>query len=84
MKIIKSDVDGYISDIQYSYDVPLYIYSTDTSDGVTQLNPSSIMENMYGMSVSGDSMMSAGIQNTSVWSRLFDNRQMLDEQYDLL
>lgn len=80
----KSDVDGYISDIQYSYDVPLYIYSTDTSDGVTQLNPSSIMENMYGMSVSGDGMMSAGMQNTSVWSRLFDNRQMLDEQYDLI
>lgn len=80
----KSDVDGYISDIQYSYDVPLYIYSTDTSDGVTQLNPSSVVENMYGMSVSGDGMMSAGMQNTSVWSRLFDNRQMLDEQYDLI
>lgn len=80
----KSDVDGYISDIQYSYDVQLYIYSTDTSDGVTQLNPSSVMENMYGMSVSGDGMMSAGMQNTSVWSRLFDNRQMLDEQYDLI
>lgn len=80
----KSDVDGYISDIQYSYDVPLYIYSTDTSDGVTQLNPSSVMENMYGMSVSGDGMMSAGMQNTSVWSRLFDNRQMIDEQYDLI
>ena len=80
----KSDVDGYISDIQYSYDVPLYIYSTDTSDGVTQLNPSSVMENMYGMSVSCDGMMSAGMQNTSVWSRLFDNRQMLDEQYDLI
>lgn len=80
----KSDVDGYISDIQYSYDVPLYIYSTDTSYGVTQLNPSSVMENMYGMSVSGDGMMSAGMQNTSVWSRLFDNRQMLDEQYDLI
>lgn len=80
----KCDVDGYISDIQYSYDVPLYIYSTDTSDGVTQLNPSSVMENMYGMSVSGDVMMSAGMQNTSVWSRLFDNRQMLDEQYDLI
>lgn len=80
----KSDVDGYISDIQYSYDVPLYIYSTDTSDGVTQLNPSSVMENMYGVSVSGDGMMSAGMQNTSVWSRLFDNRQMLDEQYDLI
>lgn len=80
----KCDVDGYISDIQYSYDVPLYIYSTDTSDGVTQLNPSSVMENMYGMSVSSDGMMSAGMQNTSVWSRLFDNRQMLDEQYDLI
>lgn len=80
----KCDVDGYISDIQYSYDVPLYIYSTDTSDGVTQLNPSSVMENMYGMSVSGDGMMSAGMQNTSVWSRLFDNRQMLDEQYNLI
>jgi putative ABC transport system permease protein len=32
----------------YGYDVPLHIYSTDTVDGVTQLNPSRMFEGMAG------------------------------------
>lgn len=78
------EVNSLISDIQYSYDVPLYIYSSDTSDGAVQLNPSTIMENMYGVSASNGGMMSASMQNTSVWSQLLGNREVLDEQYDLL
>ena len=78
------EVNGLISDIQYSYDVPLYIYLPDTSDGAVQLNPSTIMENMYGVSASDGGMMSAGMQNTSVWSQLLGNREVLEEQYDLL
>lgn len=78
------EVDGLISDIQYSYNVPLYIYSSDTSDGAVQLNPSTIMENMYGMSASDGGVMSESMQNTSVWSQLMDNRELLEDQYDLL
>ena len=78
------EIDGLISDIQYSYDVPLYIYSSDTSGGAVRLNPSTIMENMYGVSVSDGGMMSTSMQNTSVWSQLLGNREVLDQQYDLL
>ena len=80
----ESSIKDYVSDIQYSYSVPLYIYDKDTSDGVTRLNPSTIMENMYGMTASEGGMMSANVQNSSVWHQLLNNQSVLDEQYDVL
>lgn len=79
-----SDIMNYVSDIQYSYNVPLNIYMTDTSDGVTRLNPSTIMENMYGVTASDGGMMSMGMSNTSVWTQLLNNQELLDEQYDVI
>lgn len=79
-----SNINEYVSDIQYRYSVPLYIYDDNTSDGVTQLNPSTILENMYGMTVSDGSMMSMSMQNSSVWSQFLNNQELLDEQYDVL
>ncbi len=79
-----SNIKDCVSDIQYSYSVPLYIYDKDTSDGVTQLNPSTIMENMYGMSASEGGMMSMSVQNSSVWHQLLGNQSILDGQYDIL
>ena len=86
-KYIEKDDDrikNLASDIQYSYSLPLYIYDTDTKDKVTRLNPSTVMENMYGMSVSEGGMMSADMQNTSVWTQLLNNQDLLDEQYDMV
>lgn len=86
-KYIEKDdyrIKNLASDIQYSYSLPLYIYDTDTKDKVTRLNPSTVMENMYGMSVSEGGMMSAGMQNTSVWTQLLNNQDLLDEQYDMV
>lgn len=77
-------IKNLASDIQYSYSLPLYIYDTDTTDKVTRLNPSTVMENMYGMSVSEGGMMSAGMQNTSVWTQLLNNQELLGEQYDMV
>ena len=85
-----TDIDSYVSDIQYSYDVPLNIYMKDTSDGVTQLNPSTMFDAIYGEgSTAATSSMSSGMgmgmfSNSSVWSQLLGNQQVLDEQYDLL
>ncbi len=86
-KYIESDatnIKDYVSDIQYSYSVPLYVYMTDTSDGPKQLNPSTIMESMYGMSASDGGMMSMSMNNTSVWNQLLNNQSILDEQYDVI
>lgn len=85
-----TDIDSYVSDIQYSYDVPLNIYMKDTSDGATQLNPSTMFDAIYGEgSTAATSSMSSGMgmgmfSNSSVWSQLLGNQQVLDEQYDLL
>ena len=74
-----SDIKSYVSDIQYSYDVPLNIYMKDTSNGVEQLNPSTMFD--YAMS----SGMGMGMfSNSSVWNQLLGNQQVLDEQYDVL
>ena len=79
-----SDIKSYVSDIQYSYDVPLNIYMKDTSNGVEQLNPSTMFDSIYGEgATSTSSAMSSGMgmgmfSNSSVWN------QVLDEQYDVL
>lgn len=85
-----SDIKSYVSDIQYSYDVPLNIYMKDTSNGVEQLNPSTIFDSIYGEgATSTSSAMSSGMgmgmfSNSSVWNQLLGNQQVLDEQYDVL
>lgn len=48
----KDEISTYASDIRYSYNVDINIYDTDTSDGVTQLNPSTIMNTIYGTNTS--------------------------------
>ena len=85
-----SDIKSYVSDIQYSYDVPLNIYMKDTSNGVEQLNPSTMFDSIYGEgATSASSSMSSGMgmgmfSNSSVWNQLLGNQQVLDEQYDIL
>ena len=85
-----SDIKSYVSDIQYSYDVPLNVYMKDTSNGVEQLNPSTMFDSIYGEgATSTSSAMSSGMgmgmfSNSSVWNQLLGNQQVLDEQYDVL
>lgn len=85
-----SDIKSYVSDIQYSYDVPLNIYMKDTSNGVEQLNPSTMFDSIYGEGATSASYsMSSGMgmgmfSNSSVWNQLLGNQQVLDEQYDVL
>lgn len=85
-----SDIKSYVSDIQYSYDVPLNIYMKDTSNGVEQLNPGTMFDSIYGEGATSASYsMSSGMgmgmfSNSSVWNQLLGNQQVLDEQYDVL
>lgn len=85
-----SDIKSYVSDIQYSYDVPLNIYMKDTSNGVEQLNPGTMFDSIYGEGATSTSYaMSSGMgmgmfSNSSVWNQLLGNQQVLDEQYDVL
>ncbi|MBE7057912.1 MAG: ABC transporter ATP-binding protein/permease [Ruminococcaceae bacterium] len=77
------------SDIKYTYTTPMHIYKKDTSKGVLKVNPSQVFDilgfnEMMGISGDGGSasmgMMSA---NMNVWTELMNNRELLEEQYEI-
>ena len=74
-----------VSDIQYTYDFDLQVF---TSDGKTQVNPTTVFDNM-GEAFSGvTEMMEAsgmsGMGAMSVLSEMMDNRELLDQQYEVI
>lgn len=72
-----------VSDVQYTYDFDLQIF---TADGKTQVSPTTIFNNM-GDAFSGvDEMMSSmgGSMGFNVMSEMINNQALLDEQYELI
>ena len=82
--------DELVSDIQYGYSTTLNIYKEDTSDGIVQVNPSTVLDTigmgqlsgMSGSSIMSSSMMGGG--SWDVWSELIGNRTLLESQYDVI
>lgn len=83
-RFLESDESGvgqYVNTIQYNYGVTPRIYLPDTTDGITQLNPS----NMEGMLSSGftGSALSTGA-GMSPFYEMLDNRSVLESQMDVV
>ena len=73
-----------VSDIQYTYDFDLQIF---TADGKTQVSPTTIFQNMGDAFAGvGEMMESMGSANMgfNVMSEMLDNQQLLDDQYELV
>ena len=73
-----------VSDIQYTYDFDLQIF---TADGKTQVSPTTIFENMGdAFSGIGEMMntMGSAKMGFNVMSEMLDNQQLLDDQYELV
>jgi putative ABC transport system permease protein len=77
-----AELDGALTDIQYTYDFDLQIF---TSDGKVQISPTEIFKNM-GSAFSGISEMmeSSGMGGMGVMSEMIDNKELLDQQYELV
>ena len=76
-------LEDAVSDIQYTYDFDLQIF---TADGKTQVSPTQIFEKM-GDAFSGITEMmemSGSDSMFSVMSEMINNQQILDEQYELV
>ncbi len=82
----ESDLDEYTTDIQYSYSTTMNIYKADTSDGLYQVNPTTIFEDMGLVTDSSTSstLSSSSFVNTSVWTEMLGNTELLEKQYDVL
>jgi len=70
------DINEYVNDIKYSYNIPLNIYDNNTDKGINKINPSNIMEEL-GM---GSGMM----DSYNIWMELSNNKDLLESQYDIL
>lgn len=85
MESDKTNIADYVTAIQYGYDLELQIYSADTADKVTQLNPSSIFSNMMGsFSMGTGSMASMGSFSFAAFEEMLGNTELLEAQYDVL
>ena len=80
------NIEDYTTDIQYGYNVDLNIYSSDTSDGIRKVNPSTIMTDMVGIAAEDMAVNSMTQQatNANMWTQILDNQDVLDSQYNLL
>lgn len=84
------EIDEYASDIQYGYDLDLQVFASDTSNGVIQVNPSTVLDKMGMGSMAGMSdMMASSMGSTSgskvnVFEELMDSQALRDTQYDLI
>ena len=75
----KNQVDKMVSLIQYNYAVSPLVYTKDTTDEITQLNPSTMLS-----SISGSSSTLMSTATMSVFNQMVDDEEMLKSQYDVL
>ena len=79
------DINDYVSSISYTYDTPLNIYASDTSEGPVQVNPATVMDAL-GISM-GDTqteMMSSMGSSYDVFSELVPNRDMWSRDFEVV
>lgn len=71
-------IAGSVNEIKYSYGIKPRIYSADTSEKVTQVNPGTL----FG-EITGSSAMSA-YMDSDIFKEMITNTDLLSAQYDVL
>ena len=71
------ELKDLVTDIKYTYDFKLQIF---TADGKTQVNPSTVFDNM------GDAFSGVGqlMGDMSIFSEMINNQELLDQQYEVV
>ncbi|MEG0776345.1 MAG: ABC transporter ATP-binding protein/permease [Raoultibacter sp.] len=82
------NIDSLTNDIQYDYKTTLNIFNADTTDGVHQVNPSTVMETI-GFSTGGEGspqseMMSSMGSSYDVWTQMLDNEELVSREYPVV
>ena len=80
--------------IKYGYNLNLNLYKSDTSNGIVQVNPSTVMDSLGAGDIMAaekaeaamiPGMSSMGMMsNVDVWTEMLDNEELIKSQYDLL
>ena len=78
----REEIDKYVSDIQYTYNLDLQVYTTD---GTLKLGLENMFKNMgESFSSLGTLMEASGSAGVNVFSEMINNQELLDQQYDIV
>lgn len=78
-----ADFSDNSSEIEYKYSTVMNIYDEKGS----RINPNTVFSTVFPESQSsgsGNMQMSSSFSNTEVWTRLFENKEFLKKQYDVI
>ncbi|MHB8805815.1 MAG: ABC transporter ATP-binding protein/permease [Coriobacteriia bacterium] len=76
-------INDQVNLIQYSYNVTPQIFSSDTSEGVRQVNPDTTFSALgFGAASSTNALMASGL-STNVFGELVDDIAIIEGQYDV-
>ena len=76
----KDEVNKNVTNIKYSYSIDPTIYTIDVTNKLAKVNPNSLFTSMYGSS----SLASSFSSYSSIFSQMFDDKEMIKESYDIL
>lgn len=79
----KTNIKDFTSDIQYSYNVTLNLYSNNEDD-ITKVNPTTVFDALGMNSSSISSAYSGYMSNYNVFYEMLDNSELNKQQYDLV
>ena len=78
-----ADFSDNSSEIEYKYSTVMNIYDENGN----RVNPNTVFSTVFPegqSSGSGNMQMSSSFSNTEVWTRLFENKEFLKKQYDVI
>ena len=78
--------------VEYNYNIQPLVYLADTTDRITPVNPNPLVDAYYqmlgydmnSMSSSYSQLMSMSTDGMDIWTLLYGDQQLLDQQYDVL
>ena len=73
-----SQVEASINNLSYGYGITPLIFAGDTSERITQVNPASLFADLTG------SAALSAYMDSNVFYELLDDRQLLNDQYQVL
>ena len=82
--------DSLCNDIQYKYSTPLNVYRADTSGGLVQVNPNTVIDTLMNSMGSSAATMSNSISNmfsssiADTWMQLVGENDLLAKQYEVI
>ncbi|MFR5683447.1 MAG: ATP-binding cassette domain-containing protein [Clostridia bacterium] len=76
----ESNIKDYTTAIGYEYDLNLQLYKSDTSSGILQVNPNTVLDSI-GIPSEG---MGANIILNDVWSEMFENEEINKKMYKIV